>query len=353
MSKVIKSKKNQKFTTIFNFVLQKSSLSWAAKGLYCYLNSLPDDWVMYKSEVIKHSSTGRTAFRTAWEELESHGYIIGADMLRADGQFAGKDFIFYDLSEDDKKTFTASQNVPRPLHETSHGENEPETQKNGRKVDNQADLPLHETDHGTASQNVPLLNTNNTTKDLLQIPAVAGEDEERKLIIENKKIEFKKTVIQAGGSIYTKEFLHEFFDYWSEPNGAKIPKLKWEAERDKKVRGGWDIVRRMRYSAKVNYSKIVCLLTEAQIAPAAIIKKKRYDLAVALEKFKGQYEDIMLNKFWDWWATPENGPEPRKIRLDLQEFWSLDTKLREWASRNPQVNPSQGIAQTHRQPQDR
>lgn len=336
MNKVIKSKKNQKFTTIFNFVLQKKELSWSAKGLYCYLNSLPDDWVMYKTEIIKHSSTGRTAFRTAWDELESNGYIVGADMMRGDGKFAGRDFIFYDLSEDDKITLTVSQNVPRPSIKTSHGENEPETQKIDQNVENQPNQPLHETSHGTVSRNVPLLNTNNTTKDLLQIhDADASQEDERQQVIENKKIEFKKSVILAGASVYTGEFLHEFFDYWSEPNGSKIPKLKWETERDKKIRGGWDIVRRMRYSAKMNYSKIVCFLTESQIPSAEIIKQKRYDLSVKLEKYVGKYSAIMLNKFWDYWGMPENGPDPRKIRWETKEFWNFDTKLREWSSRNP------------------
>ena len=79
--RIIKSKKNSKFTTVFNIVLNNENLSLAAKGLYCYLTSLPDDWVIYKNEIIKHHKNGRSSFGSAWDELEENGYLVGADIF--------------------------------------------------------------------------------------------------------------------------------------------------------------------------------------------------------------------------------------------------------------------------------
>ena len=38
---------------------QDKTLSWKARGLLLYLLSLPDDWNIYESELIKHATDGR------------------------------------------------------------------------------------------------------------------------------------------------------------------------------------------------------------------------------------------------------------------------------------------------------
>lgn len=343
MSKVIKSKKNQKFTTVFNSVLQKKELSWAAKGLYCYITSLPDDWVMYKTEIKKHASNGRTSFETAWTELEDLGYIVGADMVRTDGQFGGRDYIFYDLSEDDRKAFTDAQNQQRPMHEINNGEISSETQKIDQKPSNQSDLPMHETNIGTDARNQHLLNTNNTTKDLLQICADAPTESKTKVSLKIRKEQFRKHVYDVGGLIYTKRMLEEFIRSWSEANRAKTPKMKFEKEAT------WETDLRLANWARRNYSKIPCYLTESQ----KTIKHKKHELSLQLEKFVDKYHPDTLNKFWLYWGEPENRPEPTRLRWESEEFWDLAKRLSQWAARNPQVQSGNPPAQRHSQANDR
>ena len=55
--------------------LKDTNLSWKAKGLLAYLLSLPDDWQIYESEIVKHAKDGIDSTRTAIKELIDAGYI--------------------------------------------------------------------------------------------------------------------------------------------------------------------------------------------------------------------------------------------------------------------------------------
>ena len=47
-------KKEMNYTIINNTGLKDKSLSLKAKGLLAYMLSLPDDWIFYETELIKH-----------------------------------------------------------------------------------------------------------------------------------------------------------------------------------------------------------------------------------------------------------------------------------------------------------
>ena len=92
--KISKSKSNQKFTVIPNEILQEKELSWKAKGLICYLLSLPDDWVLYKTELQNHSTDGRDSTTAGFNELVSKGYIE-VEEIRNNGQFSGFNYLVH------------------------------------------------------------------------------------------------------------------------------------------------------------------------------------------------------------------------------------------------------------------
>jgi hypothetical protein len=102
-------------------------MSAQAKGLICYLLSLPDDWVIYKKEIANHFTNGRTSLDAAFEELENLGYLVGADQIKNNGKFAGRDYILYDKPfgntdvENQHSGVTDAQNQHRPMHEINTG----------------------------------------------------------------------------------------------------------------------------------------------------------------------------------------------------------------------------------------
>ena len=71
----IREKKERDFTVINNTVLKDARISWKAKGLFCYLLSLPEDWIIYQSELLNHATDGRESLRNAIQELEQLGYL--------------------------------------------------------------------------------------------------------------------------------------------------------------------------------------------------------------------------------------------------------------------------------------
>ena len=75
-TKFIRTKKERNYTTLDNTFIRDTTLSWKAKGVMTYLLSLPDDWVVYLSEIQKHASDGRDSLRTAVAELLEKGYLV-------------------------------------------------------------------------------------------------------------------------------------------------------------------------------------------------------------------------------------------------------------------------------------
>lgn len=64
-------------------------LSWKAKGILCYLLSLPDDWQVYVSELKNHASDGRDSTATAIKELLKFGYCFRKINRNEKGQIRG------------------------------------------------------------------------------------------------------------------------------------------------------------------------------------------------------------------------------------------------------------------------
>ena len=71
----IKKVYQKRFTTVDNTVLNDTSLSWKAKGLFVYLWSQADEWEFYETEVVKHSTDGIRSMRAGLHELEEKGYL--------------------------------------------------------------------------------------------------------------------------------------------------------------------------------------------------------------------------------------------------------------------------------------
>lgn len=63
------------YTCICNHAIRNKNLSFKAKGLFVYLLSLPDDWELYKSELMEHSKDKRTSIESAIKELVENGYL--------------------------------------------------------------------------------------------------------------------------------------------------------------------------------------------------------------------------------------------------------------------------------------
>jgi hypothetical protein len=78
--------------------LQDERLSWKSKGLLTYLLSLPDDWKIYETEIMKHSTDGRDSTRSGIKELIKLGYMERQRIRNEDGSFNGYEYLVYEVS---------------------------------------------------------------------------------------------------------------------------------------------------------------------------------------------------------------------------------------------------------------
>ena len=190
MKKIVVKKKTD-YTVISNVFLRDERLSLKSKGLLAYVLSLPNDWVLYVSELANHHKDGTSAIYSAFKELTDLGYVR-RKRERIDGKLGGIDYI---ISE-------------TPILENLNVENL-----------NQENLN---------QENQQLLNTNNNKVNTLQ----------SNYLLEWNRIaeEIKFTDIDR------------FIDYWTEksPNGRK---MRWQKQKT------FDVKRRMTRWELNNYSK--------------------------------------------------------------------------------------------------
>ena len=71
-------KKKVYFSQISNTALRDENLSLKAKGLYALIQSYItiEGFTLYKDMLSRQCIDGETAFRSAWKELKSKGYLI-------------------------------------------------------------------------------------------------------------------------------------------------------------------------------------------------------------------------------------------------------------------------------------
>lgn len=168
--------KKSNFTAVPNKALHNKNISWKAKGLLCYLLSLPEDWSIFKKDLKNRSTDGYDGMLSGFIELEKYGYIETV-ICKEDGLFGGGvDYIIHDS----------------PIREFT------ESVK-------------------TVTENPDLLNTY-TSKD----------KDIRKQEFKNKVLFHLKTDQYPKG--YDRYVLAEFFDYWTETSDNKKT-MRFEGEQ--------------------------------------------------------------------------------------------------------------------------
>ena len=125
MQKIIvnKSRENPYVQVLKNF-LGDDRISWKAKGLFSYLLSKPENWVVRENDLIKQSTDGRDSIRAGVEELIKYGYVVKVER-REKGKFVGMEWILHespqaveiaDVPPQTEKPSTVKPLMEKPLH---------------------------------------------------------------------------------------------------------------------------------------------------------------------------------------------------------------------------------------------
>lgn len=147
MIRIVKNNKNP-YTMINNHLLHDSNLSWKAKGILAYLLSLPDDWKVYETELVKHSRDGIDGLRSGINELIENGYIHRTRSRCDRGKFGGYEYSVYE--------------VPNHIGFSKNGLSKNGKTKNGLSENGESNTTNTNLTN-TNITNTDLTNTNNTT----------------------------------------------------------------------------------------------------------------------------------------------------------------------------------------------
>lgn len=113
------------YTVMNNACLQDPTMSLKAKGLYAYLMSLPEDWVLHQTELKRHFKDGRDSIRTAIYELIEKGYVTKVDTRNELGQIVDCTYTVYE---------TPNGVAEKPITENPTSVNPPIQSTNVNKV---------------------------------------------------------------------------------------------------------------------------------------------------------------------------------------------------------------------------
>ena len=85
---IIRVKKSSNYVMLNKQFFNNKNLSLKAKGLLGYLLSLPDDWIIYVSELVNHHRDGRDSIHTTINELIRNNYMY-REKIRDRGKIKG------------------------------------------------------------------------------------------------------------------------------------------------------------------------------------------------------------------------------------------------------------------------
>ena len=145
---IIRVQKTENYTIIHNELLHNPNISAKAKGIFAYIMTLPNDWVIHLSELTNHFSDGRDSISSGFNELIENGYAIKEKINNEDGSLGW----FIQVFEVSKSTEEIEE-----IRKSLHPVNKPSV-GNTTSGNTTSEKPNKE---NTTSENPTLLNTNN------------------------------------------------------------------------------------------------------------------------------------------------------------------------------------------------
>lgn len=102
MAKVTKVR-TRGFTQVDNRVIDNLQMHMKTLGLYTYMWRQPDDWCFYIDQIAAHFKDGKTAVRSAMDELIKLGLVERTRSRNSLGQLGAYEYILYDEPQPPKQ----------------------------------------------------------------------------------------------------------------------------------------------------------------------------------------------------------------------------------------------------------
>ena len=96
---IIRAPRRQRFVVMDQRAVEDDRLSWAARGLLCYLLSRPDDWKVLVNDLRKRGNLGRDGIYRLLRELRTVGYARFLRMRDKNGRIRGGIYIIREIAD--------------------------------------------------------------------------------------------------------------------------------------------------------------------------------------------------------------------------------------------------------------
>ena len=212
-------KKENPFIMLDKTCINDDRLSWSAKGLHTYLLGLPDNWVIYVSELVNHTSAGRDHTYTVIRELIKFGYMQRFE-YRYKGKIVDSSYFVYETPVDVGPLSKSMATIVK-VTKNENGEYIP-IENDDETIEKTTCEPLPETTDSDKSDMVDtklLNNNNNKYINILNNEEVVvvneEKDKEEKVINLYKSMKAEKRVMPHTIKLiksYIDKFDYEVFE---------------------------------------------------------------------------------------------------------------------------------------------
>ena len=96
---IIRAPRRHRFVVMDQRAVEDDRLSWAARGLLCYLLSRPDDWKVLVNDLRKRGNLGRDGIYRLLRELRTLGYAHFQRLRDKHGRIRGGMYIIREIAD--------------------------------------------------------------------------------------------------------------------------------------------------------------------------------------------------------------------------------------------------------------
>ena len=96
---IIRAPRRDRFVVMDQRAVEDDRLSWAARGLLCYLLSRPDDWKVLVNDLRKRGNLGRDGIYRLLRELRTVGYARFLRLRDKNGRIRGGIYIIREVAD--------------------------------------------------------------------------------------------------------------------------------------------------------------------------------------------------------------------------------------------------------------
>ena len=96
---IIRAPRRHRFVVMDQRAVEDDRLSWAARGLLCYLLSRPDDWKVLVNDLRKRGNLGRDGIYRLLRELRTVGYARFLRLRDKSGRIRGGRYIIREIAD--------------------------------------------------------------------------------------------------------------------------------------------------------------------------------------------------------------------------------------------------------------